>query len=189
MLGSVVGERVGGESAQPSLHVVGDRAEAFRHLIDRDLDGAYRLAAVILNDRLEAEDAVQDAAETAWRRWQDLRDPALFEAWFRRILVNGCRDRLRARSRRRIADVGRELTEAEHPREADPTRPTEVRDAVDRAMELLGPDERLIVVLRFHADMTVPVIAATVGIPEGTVKSRLHHALRRLRTALEEADR
>lgn len=165
------------------------RAEAFRYLADRELDQAYRLAAVILNDRIEAEDAVHDAALVAWRRWDDLRDPARFEAWFRRILVNGCRDRLRAKARHRVVDLGRELTEAEHPQVADASGGAEARDAADRAIDALGPDERLIVVLRFHADLTVPAIAATIGIPEGTVKSRLHHALRRLRVALEEADR
>jgi RNA polymerase sigma-70 factor (ECF subfamily) len=189
MLGSVVGERVGGEAAAPSLRVVDDRADAFRRLVDRQLDAAYRLAAVILDDRFEAEDAVHDAAEAAWRRYADLRDPARFDAWFGRILVNGCRDRLRARARRRVLDVGRELVELEHPRVPDASDATATRDALNTALEALGPDERLVVVLRFHADLTVPAIAATAGIPEGTVKSRLHHALARLRATLEEGDR
>jgi RNA polymerase sigma-70 factor, ECF subfamily len=189
VVGSVVGDRLGGEAARFVLRVVDDRVMSFQHLVDRELDHSYRLAAVILNDRIEAEDAVHDAALVAWRRWDDLRDPARFEAWFRRILVNGCRDRLRAKARHRVVDVGRELTEAEHPQTSDATRATEIHDALDRAIDTLGPDERLIVALRFHADLTVPVIAATIGIPEGTVKSRLHHALGRLRVALVDADR
>ncbi len=193
MLGSAVDDPIGGEAARPSLRAIDgptdDRAEAFRRLVDRQLDAAYRLAAVILNDRVEAEDAVHDAALVAWQRWDELRDPTRFEAWFRRILVNGCRDRLRARARHRVVDIGRELAESEHPRVADPTAATEARDAVGQALETLGPDDRLVVVLRFHADLTVPAIAAALGIPEGTVKSRLHHALGRLRVALEEADR
>lgn len=189
MVGSIVSEPIGRDVAGPSLRAVGGRGDAFRRLVDRELDDAYRLAAVILNDRVEAEDAVHDAALVAWRRWGDLRDPDRFEAWFRRILVNGCRDRLRARARHRVVDVGRELAEAEHPRVADATGATAIRDAVDRALETLGPDERLIVVLRFHADLTVPGIAATIGIPEVTVKSRLHHALGRLRAVLEVEER
>ena len=81
------------------------------------------------------------------------------------------------------------MVEAEHPRIADAAEATGVRDALERALDALGADERLIVILRFHADLTVPAIAAAVGVPEGTVKSRLHHALGRLRVALEEASR
>lgn len=186
MLGSLVGEPTEREVALQGLPAVDARADAFRWLVDRHLDRAYGLAAAILGDRLEAEDAVQDAAVMAWRRWDDLRDPARFDAWFRRILVNGCRDRLRARARWRVADVGRELTEAEHPRTQDESEAAGDRDALGRAFEALGPDHRIVVVLRFRADLTVPAIAAALGIPEGTVKSRLHLALARLRRDLEE---
>ncbi len=190
MLGSLVGEPV----TRPDLHAVAPsvpdaRADAFRRLVDRELDGAYRLAAVILHDRLEAEDAVHDAALTAWRRFADLRDPSRFEAWFTRILVNGCRDRLRARSRRRVVDLGRELAEIEHPGVADDGEIIAIRDALERAVDRLSPDERVLIGLRYDTDLTVPAIAAVLGIPQGTVKSRLHHALGRLRAALEVAER
>lgn len=189
MLESLVGDPVERAAVRPALRVVERRADAFRRLVDEHLDAAYRLAAIILGDRVEAEDAVNDAALAAWRHWGDLRDHDRFEAWFTRILVNGCRDRLRARRRRRVVDVGRELVEAEHPRSPDATDTVAVRDELGRALERLPPDERLVVVLRFYADRTVPSIAAIAGIPEGTVKSRLHDAMRRLRAALEETDR
>jgi RNA polymerase sigma-70 factor (ECF subfamily) len=171
------------------MTIANDRAATFRRLVDRGLDDAYRLAALILGDRVEAEDAVHDAVVAAWRGFGGLRQADRFDAWFRRILVNGCRDRLRSRARRRVADLGRELLETEHPRLADTAEAMATRDAVDRALDALGPDERLIVVLRYHADMTVPAIAVAAGIPEGTVKSRLHHAHGRLRSALEEPER
>jgi len=188
MLGSVVGSSVDREGTR-TMAVHDDPAARFRRHVDRGLDDAYRLAAIVLGDRVEAEDAVHDAVIAAWRGFDGLRDADRFDAWFRRILVNGCRDRLRSRARRRVVDVGRELLETEHPRLADPTEATAVRDAVDRALDALSPDERLVVVLRYHADMTVPAIAAVTGIPEGTVKSRLFNAHRRLRVALEEAER
>jgi RNA polymerase sigma-70 factor (ECF subfamily) len=188
MLGSLVGEPVV-ERDQPPLRAADDRADAFRRLVDRQLQGAYRLAGVILGDRVEAEDAVHDAAVAAWRAFGDLRDPARFEAWFRRILVNGCRDRLRARARFRVVDLGRELAETEHPATSDAAEATATRDALERALGELDPDHQVVVTLRFGADLTVPAIAATIGIPEGTVKSRLHHALGRLRAAMQEADR
>jgi RNA polymerase sigma factor (sigma-70 family) len=193
MLGSLVGEPVEAGAA-PRLDRVDRadhaamRADAFRDLLDRRLDAAYGLAAVILGDRVEAEDAVHDAAVVAWRRWDELRDPERFEAWFRCILVNGCRDRLRTRARHRVVDLGRDLREAEHPLADDATARTADRDLLEDAFRSLGPDELLVVVLRFHLDLTVPAIAAAIRAPEGTVKSRLHNALARLRRALEEAD-
>lgn len=188
MLGSLVREPVVNETARPAT-MADTRAAAFRRLVDLHLDRSYRLAAVILADSLEAEDAVHDAVVAAWRGFGGLRDPASFEPWFQRIRVNACRDRLRARARHRVRDLGRELAEAEHPTEADAADATSARDAVDRALAALGPDERLIVVLRYHADMLVGEIAVAVGIPEGTVKSRLHTAIGRLRAAMEAAER
>jgi RNA polymerase sigma-70 factor (ECF subfamily) len=180
---------VADQQGRPVALELDGRADAFRWLVDRHLDGGYRLAAVILGDRVEAEDAVHDAAVAAWRAFDQLRDPARFEAWFRRILVNGCRDRLRARARQRVVDVGRELAEAEHPVTGDASDATATRDALGRALARLDADHQVVVTLRFGADLTVPAIAATLGIPEGTVKSRLHHALARLRAVMQEADR
>jgi RNA polymerase sigma factor (sigma-70 family) len=191
LLGSVVGEPIeldepARSATRPAVDV---RADAFRHLVDRELDAAYRLAAVILGDRVEAEDAVHDAALAAWRRFGDLRDPARFDAWFARILVNGCRDRLRARTRGRVVDLGRELAETEHPSVADTSDVTAVRDLLERALAGLPADDRVVLALRYDGDLTVPAIAALLGIPEGTVKSRLHHALGRLRAVLPVSER
>jgi RNA polymerase sigma-70 factor (ECF subfamily) len=173
-----------------------DRATAFAALLDRGLETHYRLAAVILGDPVEAEDAVHDAAVVAWRGFAGLRERDRFEAWFGRILVNGCRDRLRARRRRpvilaipafgstdaglphdRIADAGADLG-------AD----FATRDQLERAFGRLEPEQAVVVALRYYADLTVPQIAARLAIPEGTVKSRLHHALRRLRVIVEAAE-
>jgi RNA polymerase sigma-70 factor (ECF subfamily) len=166
-----------------------DRAGAFGRMLDRGLDAHYRLATVILGDPLEAEDAVHDAAVSAWRGFGDLRDPGSFDAWFGRILVNGCRDRLRARRRRPViralpflGDLDRGLVTA------DASLAVADRDALARAFGALEPEQAIVVVLRFYRDLTVPEIAARLGIAEGTVKSRLHHALRRLRTAVRAGE-
>jgi RNA polymerase sigma-70 factor, ECF subfamily len=160
------------------------RAETFRALVGATLDAAYRRAAVILGDRFEAEDAVHDAAERAWRRWGSLRDPAQFEAWFARILLNECRDRLRRR--RRVALIEVASAEAPELRASENLERVHGADRVERALAGLGADERITVVLRFEADLTVPSIAKLTGVREGTVKSRLHHALRKIRAAIEE---
>jgi RNA polymerase sigma-70 factor, ECF subfamily len=166
----------------------GERATAFRARIGGSLDVAYRRAAVLLGNRFEAEDAVHDAAERAWRSWGSLRDEGQFDAWFGRILVNICRDRLRRRRRVAIIEVHETAVDA-----IDGTAGPELDRVADRARIVdllagLSADERVAIVLRFEADMTVPEIARVTGAREGTVKSRLHHALRKLRMALDEGD-
>ena len=166
-----------------------DRATAFAALLDRGLETHYRLAAVILGDPVEAEDAVHDAAVVAWGGFAGLHDRDRFEAWFGRILVNGCRDRLRVRRRRpvvgTIPDYG---TLGGGPRTDDAGTSLADRDELERAFVSLDPDHAIVVALRYYTDLTVPQIATRLGIAEGTVKSRLHHALRRLRTAVEATE-
>ena len=115
----------------------------FAALTRQNVDGAYRLAWAILRDGAAADDATQDAFAIAWRKRSSLRDADRFDAWFGRILVNVCRDRL-------------------------------------------DPDHRIVVILRYWADLQVDDIAARVGIPAGTVKSRLHAALKTMRPRLED---
>jgi RNA polymerase sigma-70 factor (ECF subfamily) len=153
--------------------------------MERQLDAAYRLAAVILGDASEAEDAVHDAAVSAWRSRELLRDEARFEAWFARIVVNVCRDRLRSRSRHRVVELPADFAErAETDGRAGVLDALAARDAIGRGFAVLEPDERIVLVLRFWRDLSVDAIAERTGVPSGTVKSRLHHALGRLRTAL-----
>ena len=165
------------------------RARAFARLVDRPaLDRAYRYATLVLGSRSDAEDAAHDAALTAWRRFGDLRDRDRFEAWFGKILVNSCRDQLRARRRTPLSldeepssELGRGIR---NPRvTADETNAIAVRDSLAGALRSLSPEHREVVVLRFYLDLTVDEIAARTGTRPGTVKSRLHHALRRLRMA------
>ena len=169
-----------------------DRATAFAAFLDRGLESHYRLAAVILGDPIEAEDAVHDAAVIAWRGFAGLRDRERFEAWFGRILVNGCRDRLRARRRRPIIvaipalgtrDTGLPLGSG-----PDAGIALANRDELERAFQRLEPEQAVVVALRYYADLTVPQIAIRLGIAEGTVKSRLHNALKRLRTTVERPE-
>ena len=141
---------------------------------------AYRLARAILLDDLEAEDAVQEAALAAWRGQRSLRDTASFGAWFDRILVNQCRDQLRRRKRT--------VQIAAPPVGFDPvgSPPETGTDAdLDRALDALDVDHRVVVLMRYWQDRTVDDIAAHLAIPAGTVKSRLHNALKQLRDSLE----
>lgn len=145
--------------------------------------GSYRLARAILLDDGEAEEAVQEASISAWRRRGSLRQADRFDAWFERILINQCRDQLRKRRRTvKLAAprVGFEPAAAAAETGTDPD--------LDRALDALDVDHRIVVLLRYWQDRTVDEIADRVGIPAGTVKSRLHNAMKSLRASLEASD-
>jgi RNA polymerase sigma-70 factor (ECF subfamily) len=154
-----------------------------RRLAAASLDRSYRLAGLILGDQHEAEDATQDALLRAWRAAGTLRDPAGFDAWFDRILVNVCHDRLRRRGKVRLIaleDAGPAASQR------DPFRAVLDRDEVTRALDMLDDDLRIVVLLHYWADLTLDAVATRVGVPVGTVKSRLHRALGRMREQIGE---
>ena len=161
-----------------------DRRAAFAAFVDGHLDRAYRIASVILGDAIEAEDATHDAVVLAWRSFASLREPHRFEAWFQRILVNACRDRLRKRRRSPVT----ELDAAGGRTARDELSGVDDRLVLDRAFTRLSPEQAITVALRFHADLTVDEIALRMGVPAGTVKSRLHAALAALGRALTSAE-
>jgi RNA polymerase sigma-70 factor (ECF subfamily) len=160
------------------------RAAAFVRLADQHLDEAYRLARAILSNPHEAQDATHDALLQAWRKWSTLRDPSHFEQWFDRILVNLCRNRLRHSSRWQASDISTEIATAR----GDPFGQADNRDVLGHAIATLSPDHRMVVALRYYRDLQVQEIAARLGIPAGTVQSRLHYALKQLHRVIDAAD-
>lgn len=156
------------------------RADSFRALAAEHLDESYRLARAILGNPAEAEDATHDAIVQAWRKFPTLRDPERFQQWWDRILINTCRNRLRAAARRRSLSLSDDLLRTD----TEPFRRTHDRDLLRSALAGLSPDHQLVVALRFYRDLPAREIAERLGIREGTVHSRLHYALQRLREAL-----
>jgi len=157
------------------------RRERFLAAAHPTLDRAYRLAGLLLNNAHEAEDAVQDGLVVAWQSFENLREPAKFGAWFDRIVVNNCRDRLRRRGVVRFIPMAVDLD----PPGRDPFQAFLERDELLAGLGGLTPDERIVVVLRFWADLPLESIAERLDWPLGTVKSRLHRALGRLRETLD----
>jgi RNA polymerase sigma-70 factor, ECF subfamily len=147
------------------------------------LDRAYRLAGCILGDAVEAQDATQDALLRAWKGRSSLRDASSAAAWFDRILVNECRDRLRRRKRIRWVDLyaGAALETR------DPFALMIAHDEALHGLEHLSDDQRIAVTLRYWGDLSIEEIATRVGAPVGTVKSRLHYALHVLRNAMDDS--
>ena len=154
----------------------GDEA-AFAAIVHAETPSAYRLALSILRSPAEAEDAVQEAFVRAWRDIRSLRDPALWPAWFRRLTVRSALDQ--ARRRPRVREVDLDL--AFNVPGTEPAVHSAERLELVAAFGLLRPDDRAILALRFYADLELPEIAAALGIPLGTAKSRLHRAVGRLR--------
>jgi len=159
------------------------RAEAFRRVAEGHLLDAYKLAGAILGDPTESRDAVHDAFIAAWQQWPNLRDQSRFQAWFKRIVVNECRDRLRRASRRRTEDVDQQIGL----RAPDVSGQVHDRFLVEAAIRELKPDDRIVLALRYYRDLRVDDIAALLDIPAGTVKSRLNHAHVRLRAVMERS--
>ncbi|MFL5715068.1 MAG: RNA polymerase sigma factor [Chloroflexota bacterium] len=146
------------------------------------LDAAARL---ILRDPDLARDAVQDGFIRAWRNLPALRDPDRFDAWIRRLVVNSCLDIARRR-RRRAIEV--ELSPLDALRGVDVAVSVVDRDVLDGALRLLEPEWRAIVVMHYYLGMPLPDVAAALGIPLGTAKSRLHRAIGLMRMNLDSGD-
>ena len=164
----------------------GDLA-AFEELIRARLDKLFRTACGILGDPAEAEDAAQEACIAAWQKLPTLRDPQRIDAWLGRILLNSCRMRLRHRRRVReiTIDDSRSIPEAVDERRLNDR--TEDLDAVVRALDRVSADDRALLILHHVHDERVEAIAATLGIPTGTVKWRLSRARHAVQRALESS--
>jgi RNA polymerase sigma-70 factor (ECF subfamily) len=142
------------------------------------LDAAARM---IVRDRELARDVVQDTLLRAWRDLPGLRDPERFDAWLNRLLTHAAIDESRRR-RRRVVEV--ELTPIDTPL-PDPTLGLVDRDQLARAFERLAPEQRAVIVMHYYLDLPLPEAAQSLGVPLGTVKSRLHRAVESMRAAVE----
>ena len=159
--------------------------EAFDALASAAYHRLYAIARRILRDGYAAEDAVQDALVRAWRDVRGLRDPDKFDAWLHRLLVNACHDQVR-RSRRRAVEVSTLSIERMEPR--DDFAQLADRDALERAFLELSVEHRAVLVLSHYVGLPAPEIGRILGIPPGTVASRLHYGARAMRAALGRSD-
>ncbi len=163
----------------------GDR-DAFATLAAATVDRCYGLAYRILRDHHRAQDATQQALLGAWRDLPTLRDPSRFEAWLHRLVVHACYGEART-ERRWMARV--RVIQPLESSTMDPTREVVQRDSLERSFRTLTPEQRTVLVLHHHYGYALTEIAAILGVPEGTARSRLHYAVRRVRAALELDDR
>jgi len=169
----------------------GDR-DAFDALVRSRVDAVYRTSLAILGNAADAADAVQETFVSAWRHREALREPDLFDAWLGRINLNACRGQLRRRGRTKVREI-RLLDPADGSEPASGERPLDDRtadaDAFDRAFARLSVDDRAVLVLHHLQERPVAEIAAALGAPAGTIKSRLHRARAALESALAKESR
>ncbi len=158
----------------------GDK-EAFTSLAAARADRYLAVARRILRDLALAEDATQQALLTIWRDLPQLRDPARFDAWSYRLLVRACYAEAR---RDRAWTPNLKLLPADEPVE-DSMGSIIDRDQLERGFRRLSLDHRTVLVLQHYLDLSQSEIAEVIGVPVGTVASRIHHAMRGLRAALD----
>ena len=137
----------------------------------------YRVSRSLLKSPEDCADAVQEALTRAWQKQHTLRNPSRFRPWLMKILVNTCRDILRQRQKIRFVPLEEQMLPAELPAE-----PLPLRECIDQ----LRPEWRITVLLYYLEGFSVAEIADTLGVPQGTVKTRLMNARARLSVLLRE---
>ena len=186
-------------SAVKAFQAEGRHAEArerYAELVARHQRRAARIAFHYLRDSAEADEAVQDALVKAYSHLSSFREELPFEVWFTRILINGCLDRIKARTRRerwlvpmpespgqrdfaeRIAGSG--LSPEDH------VLGRERRQKLAAALARLPERQRSVFMLSHYEGCTSREVSALTGLNESTVRVHLFRAIRRLRTLLAE---
>lgn len=171
------------------IQALAGEQEAFRALFDLHFDELYRTAFVLMKSPADADDAVQ---ETFIRIFQSLSTYDInrpFRPWMHRILLNVCKDVWKRRRWRILPlEYAYDVRDQDSPDPVDELLHNEELRRLAMAIRELSTKHRTVVVLYFLNEMRIADVAEVVGIPEGTVKSRLHHAVRSLRKRLERHD-
>jgi len=164
---------------------------AFGELVKAYQRRAYVTAYGFVGNREDALDLAQEAFARAYRAMHRFDTGMPFYPWLHRIIRNACLNHLKKKRRHRETSLD-ELVESGHEVTCEKDSPDhaaglgELRGAVARAMATLSPEHREILVLRHFQELSYAEIAACLGVPQGTVMSRLHAARRALRNRMED---
>jgi RNA polymerase sigma factor (sigma-70 family) len=177
------GEPMGRELVQQA--VAGDH-DAFVSLARPAYDRLYHLASLILRDEELASDAAQEALTSAWLHIRAVRDPDRFDAWLNRLTVHAAYGEARRR-RGRLVEIG--IAQVDVPDGWDALGAVDDHDQLERGFRRLNPQQRAVLVVHHYLQLSDAEAAAVLGIPVGTVKSRLNRATVALRAAIEADNR
>jgi RNA polymerase sigma-70 factor (ECF subfamily) len=172
---------------------------AFRELIDAERDRVFNITYRMLGNRAEAEDVAQEVFISVFKTIDSFREESKLSTWLYRVTVNHCKNRIKYLARRHDRDRD-ELDESAHaqqtngavadpPRHAQPDRAlagAQMEKLLQEAIADLEEDHRVVVVLRDVEDLSIEEICEITGLPDGTVKSRLHRARLVLRKRLQK---
>ena len=164
--------------------------DAYEEIVQRYQQLAFRTAYVITRSAAEAEEAAQDAFVKAYRALGSSRTGAEPRPWLLRIVANEARNRVRSAGRRQRLDL--RLAEGFRQGDAAPSPEAAAVDADERRRLIglvneLDENDREVIASRYFLELNSEETAAALGIPEGTVKSRLSRALGKLRERVEHA--
>ncbi len=172
----------------------GDQA-AFRTLVDKTHATSYRLALRMLSNPAEAEDVVQETFVRTWQSLGKLRDKRATLAFICRITRNVATDKLRKRGRRRIESLDAQIGDGigalvdsiadDGPAPDELVSSAQVQVAVRAVVDQLKDKHRMVLLLREVDGMSYDEISTVLGVPVGTVESRLHRARKELAQKLE----
>lgn len=161
--------------------------EAFSELTAARTDRLYAAARLILRHDERAADAVQDALLEAWLDIRGLRDPERFDAWLHRLLVRACYKAAGRHRRREVLEIRVANTSATST--GDAQRAVALHDQLDRGFQRLSPQHRAVLVLHHYLGLSLVESADVLGIPLGTMQSRLNRATQQMRAALAADER
>ena len=172
--------------------------DAFEYFVRTYQQKVFRLVYTLVRNASEADALTQDVFVKAWRAVPDFKGEAAFETWLNRIAVNAVRDSVRRRKPVvAFADLAaaEEVDGSDLPRAAEPTDGTsperdalsrQIRRRIGEALEGLSPRQRAIFVMKHYEERSIAEIGAATGLDDGTVKSHLFRAARKLRQKLED---
>ncbi len=164
--------------------------QAFNVLVWRWQGRLYRFALRYSGDSEDARDLCQQSFIRAYGQLHRLRDPERFATWLYQIAANLCRDHLRQRVQHVSLDAYEEASAQPHPalcRAADMDK-VELRDLLNRALQTLPEEQRVVVVLKEYEGLKFREIAEVLDAPINTVKSRLYYGLKALRKIFNQWD-
>jgi len=167
---------------------------AFRELMDRYIDAIYGFALQYAKNEQDAEDIAQDTFFKAWKNLKRFKKGLRFKPWIYAIARNTALDHLKKKKSTVFSELDgaeTEITFAETLSDPEPLPPAvfaraEIVRELEKALEILHPDHRMVLILHYRDDMTFEEIAIAMGKPMNTVKSWHHRALERVRPALAE---
>lgn len=161
--------------------------EAFSALTAGRTARLFAAARLILRDDERAADAVQDALLQAWLDLRGLRDPDRFDAWLHRLLVRACYRAAKRQRTRQLVEI--QVAQVADTATQDVQRAVTVRDQLDRGFSRLSTNQRAVIVLHHYLGLSLAEAADLIGVPLGTVQSRLNRATQAMRAAIEADER